>query len=67
MIGEQIVANVAGQAFEKGMKKLSPKTSAIITNSISAAFGIIVTIAALSKLYQALNADKDDDENIAVV
>lgn len=61
MIGEQVVANIAGQAFEKGMKKLSPKTSAIVTNSITAAFGIIITIVAVAKLYHALNVDNDEE------
>jgi len=53
MPGEEIALAVVKQAVEKGLTKLSPKTKAIVFNSIQAVFGVAICIVAVNKLYKS--------------
>jgi len=50
MIGEEIILHAAGNAIEKEMNKLTPKTKSILINSLTAVFGVTVGIIAITRL-----------------
>jgi len=50
MIGEEIILRAAGQAVEKEMNKLTPKTKSILVNSLTAIFGVAVGVIAITRL-----------------
>ncbi len=50
MPGEAIVLNIAEQAVEQGINKLSPKTKAIVLNTVYGLVGVTLCVLAASQL-----------------
>jgi len=50
MPGEAIVLNIAEQAVEQGINKLSPKTKTIVLNTVYGLVGITLCVLSVSQL-----------------